>query len=72
MKTLIASAIVATTAFAGSAHALTEAQAAQIERAAPNVNVATLSDTEAAMVISMIHSGDNESDTRRSIDAYLN
>ncbi|WP_299794306.1 hypothetical protein [uncultured Marivita sp.] len=67
MKTLITAAALALTAFSASAMVDTTA----IQQYAPNADVSTLSDAEVNTILSIIHSGDSESEKRATIQALV-
>ncbi len=74
MKTILASALVATATFAGAASAMTNAPAgdlATITHYAPSVDVTRLTDKDVNILLSAIHSSDSESEKRGFISAYL-
>ena len=67
MKTLITVAALAFTAVSASAMVDT----AVIQQYAPNADVSTLSDAEVNTILSIIHSGDSESEKRATIQALV-
>ncbi|OSQ50534.1 hypothetical protein [Marivita geojedonensis] len=67
MKTLIASAALALTAFSASAMVDTSA----IEQYAPNVDVSTLSEAEVNSILSAIHSIESASEKRAFVQALV-
>lgn len=67
MKTLITASALVLTAFAASASVTAD----QINAYAPNVDVQTLTDAEINTVLSVIHSGDSESEKRSKVQALL-
>ena len=67
MKTLIATTAIAVAAFAGVAQASTSA----IQVYAPNADLSVLSDAEVNTLLSVIHSGDTESEKRNAVQAAL-
>ena len=71
MKTVFASALVAATALTGAAYAATPAQLAEIQKYAPNADVTTVTDREAALALSIIRSGDNDADKRQEVQNLL-
>ncbi|SFE82847.1 hypothetical protein [Roseivivax sediminis] len=72
MKTFLASLAVAATA-AIPAAAVTSHDAAQvkIQRYAPNVDVAALSNAEVATLLNVINSGDSRSDVSAKIESLV-
>ena len=71
MKTIFASALVAATALTGAAYAATPAQLTEIQKYAPNADVTSVSDREAALAVSIIRSGDSENDKRQEVQNLL-
>jgi hypothetical protein len=67
MKTLIAATALVLTAFSASAMVNTSA----IQHYAPNADLSTLSEAEVTILLSIIHSGDSESETRSAVKAML-
>ena len=67
MKTLITAVALALTAFSASAMVDTTA----IQQYAPNADVSTLSDAEVNTILSIIQSGDSESEKRATIQALV-
>ena len=75
MKTLIASAAVAVAALTGVASAapvVTEAQLSAIQFYAPGADLSGLSASDVASLLSIIHSGDSESEIASTVRAALN
>ena len=71
MKTVFASALVAATALTGAAYAATPAQLTEIQKYAPNADVTTVTDREAALALSIIRSGDNDGNKRQEVQNLL-
>ncbi|GGB30241.1 hypothetical protein [Allosediminivita pacifica] len=71
MKTVFASALVAATALTGAAYAATPAQLTEIQKYAPNADVTSVTDREAALALSIIRSGDNDADKRQEVRNLL-
>ena len=71
MKTVFASALVAATALTGAAYAATPAQLTEIQKYAPNADVTTVTDREAALALSIIRSGDNDANKRQEVQNLL-
>ena len=72
MKTIFASALVAATALTGAAYAaIPQAQMLEIHKYAPNVDVTTLTDREAALALSIIRSEDNDGNKRQEVQNLL-
>ncbi|WP_427875319.1 hypothetical protein [Pelagimonas varians] len=69
MKTLIASALIATAALTGAANA---SLSSDVQTYAPNADVSALTATEANMVVSILHSGNTESEKRSAIRKIVN
>ncbi|MCK0152069.1 hypothetical protein MWU54_18665 [Marivita sp. S6314] len=67
MKTLIASTALVLTAFAASASVDTSG----IQTYAPNADISALTDAEINTLLSVIHSGDSESEKRIAVQAFL-
>ncbi|MCR9111598.1 hypothetical protein [Marivita sp. XM-24bin2] len=67
MKTLIAATALALTAVSASAMVDTSS----IDQYAPNVDVSTLTDAEVNTILSVIHSGDSNSEKRALIQALV-
>ena len=67
MKTLLTAAALTLTAFSASAMVDTTA----IQQYAPNADVSALSDAEVNTILSIIHSGDSESEKRATIQALV-
>jgi hypothetical protein len=67
MKTLLTAAALTLTAVSASAMVDT----AVIQQYAPNADVSTLSDAEVNTILSIIHSGDSESEKRATIQALV-
>ncbi len=74
MKTILASALVATAAFAGAASAMTtppQGDLNTIQQFAPSVDVSQLTDKDVSILLSAIHSSDSDGEKRGFISAYL-
>ncbi|SHH58006.1 hypothetical protein [Marivita hallyeonensis] len=69
MKTLIATTALALTALAGAASASVDTTA--IQSYAPNADISQLSQAEVNTLLSVIHSGDSESEKRATVQALL-
>jgi hypothetical protein len=67
MKTLITAAALALTAFSASAMVDTSA----IEQYAPNADISVLTEAEVNTLLSVIHSGDSESEKRATVQALV-
>jgi len=67
MKTLIAATALALTAVSASAMV----DSSTLDQYAPNVDVSTLSDAEVNIILSILHSGDSESEKRATIQALV-
>jgi len=67
MKTLIAATALALTAVSASAMV----DSSPLDQYAPNVDVSTLSDAEVNIILSILHSGDSESEKRATIQALV-
>ncbi|MDA7423174.1 hypothetical protein [Thalassococcus lentus] len=73
MKRTIATALVAVAALTGAANAMTsDARLAQIQAYAPNADVQSLTNAEIGTLLSVIHSGDTESEKRGFVQAFVN
>ena len=71
MKTIFASALVAATALTGAAYAATPAQLTEIQKYAPNADITTVTDREAALALSIIRSDDNDANKRQEVQNLL-
>lgn len=72
MTKLIATTALVFATFAGAASAMTaDAAAAKIGFYAPGADVQSLTDAEVASLLSVIHSGDSESEIRSKVRAAL-
>ncbi|ETX28275.1 hypothetical protein [Roseivivax isoporae] len=73
MKTLIASALVATAALAGGASAMTSTSAAEvkIQRYAPDADLSALSDAQIASLLNVVNGGDSRGETESKIESLL-
>ena len=69
MKTLIASALVATAALTGAAHASLQSD---VNTYAPGADVSSLSATEVAQLNLIIAGGDTESEKRNAVRKIVN
>ncbi len=67
MKTLITATALALTAFSASAMVDTSA----IEQYAPNADISALTEAEVNTILSIVHSGDSESEKRAVIQALV-
>ncbi|PIL19088.1 hypothetical protein P775_16385 [Puniceibacterium antarcticum] len=70
-RTLILSALALST-LAGVASAATPADQAILQRYAPNVEVATLTDAQVSNLLNIVASGDSASDKRTLIQNFVN
>ncbi len=72
MKTIFASALVAATALSGAAYAaIPQAQMLEIQKYAPNADITTVTDREAALALSIIRSDDNDANKRQEVQNLL-
>ena len=73
MKTLIASALLATAAFTGTAQAMTSPQLDPgVRFILPGADFSGLTDRQIHQINALIHSGDNRNETRQVIRALVN
>ncbi|MCL3881574.1 hypothetical protein [Marivita sp. GX14005] len=70
MKSLIATTALALVAFTGAASAMPDTSA--IKQYAPQANVSALSEAQVNTILSVIHSGDSESEKRLRVQAIVN
>ena len=69
MKTLIASALIATAALTGAANATTVPS--QVKFYAPNADTSALTSSQALQLFMIVHGGDSESEKRGKIQHFL-
>ena len=75
MKKIIATSALALATLAGAASAMTSNDATvadALRTYAPGVEAATLTDAQAALIVSIAHGGDNEGDKRAVIQSLVN
>ena len=73
MKRIIATALVAFATLTGAATAMTpDANLAEIKQFEPSVDVSTLSETQVATILNIIHGGGSDSEKRGTVRAFVN